>query len=126
MSATFQAVVCGCKEEIDSTDLSNNSKSFMICSFTDSTFIKSIDIEGQVPTMIAISPCWGFAVVHRKTAEQAKKYSHLSVYTINGDKICEEKIDNSLIHLTSRSKSGFDYTGETKSAHAKEKNILLK
>lgn len=111
VSSTFQAVVCGCREKIDTTDQSNSFKSSLLyCSITDGTFIKSIDLEGKVPKRITISPCWGFVVVHSKIVEQAKKYFYLSVYTINGDKICEEKIDNSLIHMTTfRSKSGFDY-----------------
>ncbi|OHT02708.1 hypothetical protein TRFO_30109 [Tritrichomonas foetus] len=99
VSSTFHCVVCGTRDS-----------SLLFCSINNRSFTKSVDLNNKVPTMVLVTPCWGFSVVQTKVVNQGQRFVHMSLYSVNGDLIRETELQNNFIlWSTFRSKSGFDY-----------------
>ena len=100
ISKDFHQVVCG------STD-----GYILIFSLSNQTFLRTIKLDkGKKPQFIMITKSWGFIFSVLTEISDAKKKTYLAVWTINGDFIKIQEIEQEITKITTwRSKSGFDY-----------------
>ncbi|EAY08509.1 hypothetical protein TVAG_487330 [Trichomonas vaginalis G3] len=98
VSDTFGTICAATKESIALFSLATGNATL------------TIDLSGLRPKKVAISPKWGFIVVHGIRITERKEENAIAVYTINGKFVSEYYIEGSIHSWTLFSnKNDFDY-----------------
>jgi hypothetical protein len=84
--------------------------SLMINSLNKGATVRVLDLKGRRPSMVCVTPAWGFIVAYVTKLKNAKLWHRLLVFNINGRWLRKVKLDFQITNWTCwASVKGFDY-----------------
>jgi hypothetical protein len=82
----------------------------MINSLNKGATVRVLDLKGGRPSMVCVTPAWGFIVAYVTKLKGWKLWHILLVFNINGRRLRKIKLDCAISHWTCwASRKGFDY-----------------
>ena len=109
---SFRAEIVSCSlNSTFSSVASVSDDSFLyVISTSDGSITHTISLNGRKPISVEITKTWGFIVLFEYEIINNQKCYYLDLYSINGEKISERKIDFYIVTLTCFSSfDGFDF-----------------
>lgn len=107
---TNQIQCCGIDSDYHMIVCGMRNGSLLLCSLSDGSIVKIIDLEGCRPRAILITKAWGFIMVYMTRITDGQLTHHISLYSVNGDFIRTVELQFPMAAWsTYKSSDGFDY-----------------
>jgi hypothetical protein len=84
--------------------------SLMINSLNKGATVRVVDLKSNRPSMVCITPAWGFIVTYLTKLKNGKLWHRLYVFNVNGRRLRKVKLNFQIVCWTCwASNKGFDY-----------------
>lgn len=99
LSCDYHLVVCGMR-----------NGSILLCSLSDGSISKTIDLNGCRPRKILVTKGWGFIVVYSTKIDNGKLTHRVSLFSVNGDFLRTVVLDSGIVTWSAyKTFADFDY-----------------
>ena len=107
---TSQIQCCGIDSDYHVIVCGMRTGSILLCSLSDGSIVKIIDLDGCRPRSILITKGWGFITIYATRIVNGRLTHHILLYSVNGDFLRSVDLQSPITAWSAyKSTSGFDY-----------------